>query len=603
MARRTKFAGPKRRTAPYNTSRLPPLRQLGRSAVRRLAHRHLWMALTLLAPLGAWIRAVRATWAPEGDDATIVLRSREILHGEFPLQGMRSTAGGGDAALANHHLGPLELYALMPASILGSGWAVAGTCVLLAAVCSAAAVHWAHRIGRDPAVVVLGSGVLVLQAALGPEALFRPFNPYFGLLPIYLALVLLAAHLAGRSGVGWPLVLTTAIIAQANLAYAPIGIGIAGIALTVAGYRELQGRGISLRWCWSRLKSLRQNSRKRPRRRSPRSAQRHILRTLRRSIGAQHRSRRTSLTLVFAVLVWAPVLVEPFRHDPGNLEQLLKAARSGEATQGLGSALRRLGLFAPIPGGFRSLGPDLVYQPTRNSLVLGALAMAALVTAALPWGPARGRRLAVIPARAALCGTGLLVLTLASLPVEGLANHYLASVIPIVVFSWAALAWRVLLLLPQLTPKMPRSAVVRVAVPATAFALFLTVGAKPPSFVGSDLGRGASDMVLEASTTIPRGSHVSVGGRGFLATLSTTPAVALQLERAGFQAHYLFAWPMTEDAERLVKAKAPANSVQVHLIGSDATDRTPPVGARSLGSVASSETDSVAVYLLVPITP
>lgn len=602
MARRTIFAGPKRRAARY-ISGLPSLREFGHRAVQRLAHRHLWMALTLLAPLGALIRAVRATWAPEGDDATIVLRSREVLHGEFPLQGMRSTAGGGEAALANHHLGPLELYVLMPASILGSGWAVAVTCVLVAAVCSVAAVHWAHRIGGDPAVVVFGSGVLVLQAALGPEALFRPFNPYFGLLPIYFALVLLVAHLAGRSGMEWPLVLTTAIIAQANLAYAPIGIGIACVALAVTGYRELLGRRLSLRWCFSRLKSLRRNSRRRPRRTSRRSARRHPLRTLRRAIGSRHPSRGATLTLVFAVLVWAPVLVEPFRHDPGNLEQLLRAARSGDATQGLGSALRRLGLFAPTPGGFRSLGPDLVYLPTMTSLVLGALVIAALVASALPWGPARGQRLAVIPARAALCGAGLLVLTLASLPVEGLANHYLASVIPIVVFSWAALAWRVVLLLPQLSPRIPRLAIVRIAVPATAVAVFLTVGAKPPSFVGSDLGRGASDMVLEASTTIPRGSHVDVGGRGFLATLSTAPAVALQLERAGFQAHYLFAWPMSEDAERLVKAKAPASSVQVHLIGSDAPDRTPPAGARSLGTVTVSEKDSVAVYLLVPATP
>lgn len=56
-----------------------------------VTHRQLWMVLVLLAPLGAFIRAVLARWTPEGDDATIVLRFRELLHGEFPLQGMRST--------------------------------------------------------------------------------------------------------------------------------------------------------------------------------------------------------------------------------------------------------------------------------------------------------------------------------------------------------------------------------------------------------------------------------------------------------------------------------------------------------------------------------
>lgn len=527
------------------------------------------MALVVLAPLGAFIRAVLTSWTPEGDDATIVLRSRELLNGELPLQGMRSTAGGGEAALANHHLGPLELHILMPAGFVGSGWAIALTCVVVAAVCSVATIHWAHRIGGDPAVVVFGAGLLVVQAALGPEALFRPFNPYFGLLPIYLALVLLTACVAGLPGTGWPLVVTTAVVAQANLAYAPIGLGIAAAALAVAGWRALRER--------------------RPPRRTPG-----------RSLAQIRPSPAVTWALVCAGLVWAPVLLEPLRHDPGNLVQLARAARSGVAAQGLEGALGRVGLFAPVPGGFRPLGLDLVYEPSWTIQVLGALVLGLLAGSAVPWGAARRRRVAPVPARVALLGAALLLVTVARLPVDGFASHYLASVIPVVVFAWAAVAWRAAMHVRQLPRAFDRLVVMRLVPPAAAVSLLLAVLAHPVGTVGSDLGRGASALVLEASSEFSPGSSVAVSGRGYLAGLSTTPAVALQLERAGFTTHYLYAWPTSEDAERFATVRAPADTVRVHLIGSDTANRTPPAGFRSLGTVEVSSQDSVAVYVQVP---
>ena len=439
----------------------------------------------------------------------------------------------------------------------------------MAAVCSVATVHWAHRIGGDPAVVVFGAGLLVVQAALGPEALFRPFNPYFGLLPIYLALVLLAACVAGLPGTGWPLVVTTAVVAQANLAYAPIGLGIAAAALAVAGWRALRER------------------------RPARS-------TLDRSWDRFRPSPAVTWALVCAGLVWAPVLLEPLRHDPGNLVQLAKAARSGVATQGLEGALARVGLFAPAPGGFRPIGLDLVYEPSWTSQVLGVLVLGLLGGSAVRWGAARRRRVATVPARVALLGAALLLVTVARLPVDGLASHYLASVIPVVVFAWAAIVWRAVMHVRQLPRAFDRMVVTRLVPPAAALSLLLAVLAHPVSTVGSDLGRGASTLVLEASSEFRPGSSVTVSGRGYLASLSTTPAVALQLERAGFTTHYLYAWPTSEDAERFATVRAPADTVRVHLIGSDTPDRTPPAGFRPLGTVGLSARDSVAVYVQVP---
>lgn len=550
--------------------------------------RHLWMVLAALAPVGAFIRALSGGWQPEGDDATIVLRAREILHGEIPLQGMRSTAGA--EANPNHHLGPLELHSLMPAGMIATGWAVALMCVAVAVLCSVAAVHWAHRFGRDPGVVVFGSGVLLVQAAIGPEALFRPFNPYFGLLPLYLALVLLIALFARTPGVGWPLVLTTGIIAQANLAYAPIGLGIAAIALAFSGWDRLRRRSTSPRrrsFSRSAIAAMRCTGRRRLRRMSAPPSRLTL-------------SRGAIATVVIAVIVWAPVLVEPLRHRPGNLEQLAQVALSGEPAQGPMWAVRRLGLMVPLPGGFRPLGPNLIYEPMLGAGFWPWLVVGVLLVAVIPWGLARDRSRATIPAAVALLATALLIATLAQLPVDGLANHYLASVIPVAVFAWAALAWRALLHFRDLPRHFSRLVASRIAVAASIIAMGLAFQTTPPNFTGSDLGRQASGLVLSKVGEMPAGTHVVIGGRGFLASLSTAPAVALQLEKRDYRAHYLFPWPTSEDAERLATTAAPNNSIRIHLVGSDAEDKHPPDGSRYLGRAQTTSADSVAVYIEVP---
>ncbi|UUZ43635.1 hypothetical protein LP422_11880 [Janibacter limosus] len=514
--------------------------------------------------MGAFVRAVLAGWTPEGDDATIVLRSRELLHGQFPLQGMRSTAGGSDAALANHHPGPLELHILMPASIIGSGWVIALTCVAVAAVCSVATVHWAHRIGGDPAVVVFGAGLLVVQAALGPEALFRPFNPYFGLLPIYRRSSSPAACVAGLPGTGWPLVVTTAVVAQANLAYAPIGLGIAAAALAVAGWRALRER--------------------RPARSTLDASPGPVPPVARSHVGpgsvpgsCGHRSSSSPCATTRAISCSWPRLPAPVSPP--------KASREPPA---------RVGLFAPAPGGFRPIGLDLVYEPSWTIRVLGGLVPGLLAGSAVRWGAARRRRVATVPARVALLGAALLLVTVARLPVDGLASHYPASVIPIVVFARAAIARRAALHVRQLPRAFDRPVVMRLVPPAAALSLLLAVLAHPVSTVGSDPGRGASTLVLEASSEFRPGSSVTVSGRGYPASLSTTPAVALQLERAGFTTHYLYAWPTSEDAERFATVRAPADTVRVHLIGERHTRSHSPGGgsARSARSASRDGTRS-----------
>lgn len=535
---------------------------------RSVGARTVWMALLLVAPAMALVRALRTGWQPEGDDATIVLRAREVFHGELPLQGMRSTAGGGDPSLANHHLGALELHLLMPASWWGSGWAVALTCVLVAAVCSLAVAHWAHRIGGDPGLIVFGSGMLVLQWAIGPAAMFRPFNPYIGLLPVYLALLLLTARLRRLPGVGWPLILTTGLIAQSNLAFAPIGLGIAAwcLGLTVTRLvREHPGPGV-----WRRHLRAR-----------PRRVPRAVL-----------------VTAGVALLVWGPVVVEPLRHDPGNLGQLLKALLADTPSQGPAWALSRLGLMAPVPGGFRTLGLTLVYGTTAFAQGAGWVLLVALAIGALPVGLARRRPIAAVPTRAAVIGMGLTLTTLMLLPRDGLANHYLAAVIPTAIFSWAAVTWWALLHWSEVRRRLPGWQSLRIAASASVVAAVLALVAPMTDATGPDLGRRASHLVTSSTSDLPAGSHVEIYGSGFLAAMSTAPAVALGLEREDLRAHYLHPWPTSEDAGRLARPTAPSGSTQVYLIGGDVEDRTPPTGAQQIGTVRDGPEQFVDVYLV-----
>lgn len=114
----------------------------------------------LIGPALAAGQALAHGWQPNGDVATIALRTADILDGRLPVTGMRSTSGDG----------------------------VDRTCRRTSSVLS---VVWARRLGGALAVTVFTSGVLLTQWVIAAEAMFRPFTPYAPLLPVFLALVLL----------------------------------------------------------------------------------------------------------------------------------------------------------------------------------------------------------------------------------------------------------------------------------------------------------------------------------------------------------------------------------------------------------------------------
>lgn len=516
----------------------------------------------LLAPLIAGVTAIAHGWAPSGDDATVALRSAGILDGHLPLTGMRSTAGDGvDVSLSTHHLGPLQFYLLaLPLALTGgssAGIAIGGA--LIAAVASVLTVVWARRLGGALGVAVFTGGLLLAQWAIGPEALFRPLNPYAPLLPTYLSLLLLWALARGDHRALPPFVVAVSVLAQGNLAFLPLAgvLTLAAVALAVWPPPDMPGPA----------------DRRRRRRRAPR-------------IGAAHRlSRRWAIGL--GVLVWLPSLLELFVHQPNNVSQFLRWATSGSGDSiGVVAGLSHLSLLAPIPGGFRRYSPDLLTSGNAVSTMVGIVVLLLLVAISTGWRVPRGRASSAWPARVALVANVGMIATASRLPEWPAAPYWVITWLPVAAFTWAALAWRGLAYLESATPRLPA----RTAMP---LACGLVVGGLAASALSSQPDWSESrSMSAIARTTVSElgpgeGRAVKITGFGFIPTLGAAPGIAWEAHLAGWEPHYLTTWPFEEDAEYLWAGSAPEGAGELTIVDSaepEFHDEVPDV-ARKIAAV------------------
>ncbi len=483
----------------------------------------------LVGPVLAALQAITHGWQPNGDDATIALRTAGILDGHLPVTGMRSTSGDGiDESLSTHHLGPLQFYLLaMPLALSGgSALGIAAGGAIIAATASVLSVVWARRLGGALGVIVFTSGVLLTQWAIGTEAMFRPFNPYAPLLPTYLSLVLLWALARDDRRALAPFVVAVSLIAQSNLAFLPLALALTVMAASL------------LLW---------------PRRRTPS-----------RAVGRQHR-----WALGLGVAVWLPSIIELLVHHPNNLTQLIRWATSGTGTPiGFVAGAKHLNLIAPGPGGFRRSTQDLLVDGTGPATVLGLVLLLLLIAISTGYRVPQGRASSAWPARVALAANLGMLLTASRLPEWPLAPYWVITWLPVAAFTWAALVWRGLAYLSTARPDLPA----RVALPlggglaiggvlASTFALSpawaeIDSMTQVARTTGDDLGPGA-------------GRHVQINGLGFAPTLGAAPAVAWQAHRQGWQPHFLTPWPFPEDSEELWIETTPEGSDRLYI--SDST--------------------------------
>lgn len=507
---------------PDPTPRPPRRRRGGRGQARRATDPQV-AVLALLAGLpilAATIVALTKGWTPLGDNATIAMRSGDVLRGRPPLVGMPSTSDMVRAGVRSDHPGPLEFYALaLPGAILGpAGLVLAIAAANIGACWAAIGIAW--RRGGKPLATLTTGLVLVLCLTLGSTIIRDPLNSHAGLLP-FLWVVLAAWDLTlGRlRSAPWAVVAAT-WCAQLHVVFLPT-VAVLGLGVVVLTVRELDDRTL------------------RARRRG------------RRRLAARERAaRRRSLGLAAAVgvLLWLPPLIDQVG-GTGNLGKL--ASVGGQDGQGVAFGLRALVRAFGTPPAFLRLDswPLLALEgPGPADWAMALLTVALVIAVARDARTRRDHALVRLLQVDALVVAGTF-LTLVRTPLGGavLAADPLHLLWPVTGLVWAGIAWggwrswEDRRALPTSDPDEQRApagrrqgALVAIGLVASLAVTTVTV-TRTRTFGG--FGEGLMDPVaaVEAPTIAAARGHgtaeVAVGG--WASRLYGRAAVLEALERAG----------------------------------------------------------------------
>jgi hypothetical protein len=325
--------------------------------LRRRATAPRWVIVVgLLAVVGlplvvAAVALGRPHWYPVLDLAMTELRLRDVGTRHTPLIGLPGRIGR-TLAEQGSHPGPLSFYLLTPLYRLfgSSAWAMqASTVVLNLAAVGTALVIGVRRGGTRLALAVATLLVLLLSG-YGLTMLTQPWNPYLPLL-WWVVLLLAVWSVACHDLVMLPVaVFAASFCAQTHVPYLGLAAGL-GI-LTI----------ITLAWAW--------------------------LSAPHGSAARRNVARWTAWSLVLALALWIPPLVDQAVSDPGNLRAVYDHfATPSEEPIGLGRGVDLALLHLDIPGlvigdsGAVGSLPDPSSDPD-GSVVPGVVALAAWAVAA-----------------------------------------------------------------------------------------------------------------------------------------------------------------------------------------------------------------------------
>ena len=331
-------------------------------------------------------------WRPlYSDDATITLRSYQVLSSHPPLLGQYSSISGGSGHIL-FDPGPLQYVLLaVPTHIdrlQGGLWGSALVCGLVLSV--AVEAMWSSR--RWLACVLVALAVVDLAWTAPSVFDHQIWNPDFGLIFLLASIVLAYAVAVGSFG-WWPvLVFTASVAAQTELFYALVAAGLVVVCPFLGGWHS--GRPRRLLW----------------------------------------------LMIGFGVglLCWLPSLVQQVFDSPGNLSALVGSRT--EASVGITFGLRSLGLVvwpSPLPGSQYSLSSFSISTIESVPVAWGVLVLA--VTAAIAWAAWRyGRKdLAALAAIGLVCSV-LVVVSFASVPsAHTIALSWLVTMLWVVAYLLA----------------------------------------------------------------------------------------------------------------------------------------------------------------------
>ncbi|MCB1040545.1 MAG: hypothetical protein KDA94_13600 [Acidimicrobiales bacterium] len=359
-------------------------------------------------------------WEPQGDDALIELRAREVGTTRNPLIGQPSTSGSyGEQARNVAHPGPLGFVVLAPGTrLLGP---VTGTLLSTAAVSAGALLTVAFLLFRIGGARAGAAGALLgALAALsaGAAGLVDPLSSNFGRFALLAAAVGVWALLCGDVRalpltVGW-----WTFAAQQHLSVGPAAAvlaaaGAVGLGLAVWRPGEL-GRRRVLTW-----------------------------------IG---------VSAAVGLVLWGPVLYQQVTGDPGNLTALRSYSRDDARVDlGLRSAVTQVSrVLGPVPFLGRSQPTGWQLVSTRSTLVvLAVLAVVAAMLAVGAWWARRDRRfLAAVAMVGVLVVAGLLTgANIPDSPEQGRLNFFHWA-FALSFFELLALGWLGAKLAPVVLPKL-----------------------------------------------------------------------------------------------------------------------------------------------------
>jgi hypothetical protein len=302
-------------------------------------------------------------WRPLlGDDATITLRSYQVLSLHPPLVGMHS-----DVVIPHHilyDLGPLQYVLLtVPIHLDHSQGALWGSALIVGLVLSLAVeAMWSLR--RPLGCVLVAVAVADLAWTAPSVFSHQLWNADFGLAFLLTTVTLAYAVALGSFG-WWPvLVFTASVTVQAQLFYALVAVSLVVVSPLLGGAWHSKG---------------------------PR------------------RFRWLTSGVVVGVFCWIPTLVQEIFGSFGNLTGVLTARR--QASLGLGYGLRSLGGIAwPSPLSFRQYDAVTSYSSLGSQPVAAGIVVLIVITAIAGIAWRHGRKdLAALAWIGLICSVGVVV--------------------------------------------------------------------------------------------------------------------------------------------------------------------------------------------------
>lgn len=547
------------------------LRDLDRRS--RLLAAGLALALLLVPMVAAAVNHGR--WIPQGDDALIEMRSRDVGTERTPLVGQPSTSGNYGAGGENvAHPGPAEFFLMAPGvRLLGPVTGAFLTTALVGAA-SLLAVAWVlfRRIGPWGGALGAALGALAAFTA-GAAGLVDPLSSNAGRLPMLAGAVLVWALLCGDLRLAPLAALAWSYGAQQHLSVLPAAAVLAAAGLAGAAWWVVRGDPDGL------------------------LSRRRQLVWLAGAVGV-------------GLLVWAPVLIQQLTGDPGNLSAL--AGYSGDSERkdlGLRSAIDQVSHvlgFPPFLGRSRPSGWELV-EPRSSALVALTLGVVAVVLAVGAWWRRAERGIvAAVIMIGVLAVAGLITGTNVPDSLEKGRINFFHWAFALSFFQLLVLTWLVARVATHFSPRLTRARPTAGAV--TAIVVVIAVAAAPlviertndrlpqaiatPAVTELHDALGSSDALARARA---RGPMVVLpnGADGFVQVADT---VGVRLSADGFDVRFP---PRSRGGVHPDRLLAPCRAANVLVVSLLLTDVEEPPGRELARVDAAPDLDRAALGRLV----